>query len=196
MVNKKIEYDFACIVLYVPNNFPALFPRLCNKMCLEFCNIRSANVGNASIMAMMIADFFDIEPLTLGNMMTALNLFCWFIAFLLYVKTTFSVKVQDQDAVCTSSSSTRPSNQPLCDDHDPKIKFAMQRAIGSFKLVVHGVAKLNQSAPGQELNFAVSKIISASENFRYAMKKLDDEIEKIESKKTEEQHAMEQEDKN
>ena len=132
--------------------------------------------------------------LSMGNGMMMINLFCWCIAFVLYVKSTLSVKDHEQDAVCTSS--TRPSNHPLCDDHDPKIKFAMQRAIGSFKLVVHGVAKLNQSAPGQELSFAVSKILSASENFRYAMKKLDDEIEKIESKKTEEQHAMAQEDKN
>lgn len=135
--------------------------------------------------------------MSMGNAMMMINLFCWFIAFVLYVKTTFSVKDQDQDGVCTSKrSSTRPSYKPLCDDHDPKIKFAMQRSIGSFKLVVHGVAKLNQSTPGQELSFAVSKILSATDNFRYAIKKLDDEIEGIESMKKEEQLAMAQEDKN
>lgn len=122
--------------------------------------------------------------MSMNNAMMMINLLCWFIAFVLYVNdTTVPVEDQEQDAVCASrtSSSTRPSNQPLCDDHDPKIKFAMQRAIGSFKLVVHGVSKLNQSAPGQELKFSVSKIFSAAENFRYAMTKLDDEIKKIES---------------
>lgn len=123
---------------------------------------------------------------TFGNAMIICNLLCWCVAFMLYIKTTLYIPDEAQN------NRNRKKSVENC---DPKIKFAMQRVIGSFKLVVHGVSKLNQSAPGQELKFSVSKIFSAAENFRYAMTKLDDEIKKIESKEKEEQLAMAQEDK-
>ena len=149
LVNKKIEYDFACIVLYVPNNFPALFPRLATRCVLNSATLdlptwvmhrcyESAVSSTSSLLRWVTDDGVELVLLV------------------------YCVSVVCQDHVFRESPGSRrslyqqqqqhkTSNQPFVMT-TIRDQFAMQRAIGSFKLVVHG-CQVESIGAGSRIEF-------------------------------------------